>query len=641
MAVIIIVAIVISALLFSGYDVMDAKYKESRLYWSRESPVAVMEAKELMSGLALAVKNIGKEKIYVNSLYVKDRIGGIENSTNFSPNIALEPGQERKISAPASIRSNGRYCELGLKFGYESSGLQLEEIGKADLIFQCSPSCSEREEYCVDSSQCCSGVCDASHLCSCAPHGTACTNETICCSDYCGQYGAPGNFACCVQENGSCAHNSDCCLGMECSAEGKCFYPMPNLQADAQVANYTMMYGFAQSIPVRTWNSGSGPSMNVSTTRVTWDGVEVAAFTVPSLFPNQEDIQNVSISCATAGPKQLVVTADSGNNVGESDELDNNATYTITCSCPVCTYSGIGHDFDTPDAGSNAYRSFDINITTANAFLTDLWFDNVLIQDYGPMYLNTFRIVPGVLDSDLIVYDDQPSPTNRGSCNNVPHYGPFIAEQGHLIQNPFSVNVLHLDIMDFCPTAVHVGFSMEMGYNISYVPPENASCACPADPEAAGIINVSDVYFSNTCSAPREFYDTGICPSGVCAWNGDTAPGACTVCSSFPSPCSSNADCCNNLCENYPGLGLRCAYGPVHRNGACDVNYKHPPGASHLCVPDCNSTLPCPAPLDCMASGSPTGGSCVLPCSPPNGLNNPACGSLTTLCSGEGYCKYS
>ncbi len=616
-AVVMIVSIVVAALLLAGHDPIEIKYRESRVYWSMASPAAVMDAKQLPSGLALLVKNIGKDRIEISSLSIKDRVGGLANSTNFSPSIAIEPGQAAKVSMPAVYKSGGRYCELGLVFGYGVLGLEKKEIGKTDLVFQCSPSCAGMGEYCANQSECCTGVCpSATHLCACRPLGEACANSSECCNWNCGE-ASPGKFACCNVENQSCSHNSDCCLGMECGEGGKCFYPVPNLQADAQVANYTMRYGFAQNIPVRTWNSGTGPSVNVSTTRVEWDGVEVAAFGIPSLMPAEENIQNVSISCTTAGVKQLVVTADYGGTVGESDESDNTATYSIACSCPVCEYTS-SVDYLNMNIGENvAHRAFDINISVANAYLTALWFDDVILRDYGAGYLNGQRVF----------YDVSPGPGDTGNCGNDPHYGPFYVDPALLNQNPYYVNALHFDIVDFC--LGQVGFGLDVGYNVSVVPLENQSCACPPSPE--GIVNISDIYFASTCGPPREFFNTSICPSGVCAWNEPPAPGACTICSTFPTVCSSNGQCCNGRCEDYNGT-MRCAYGPMNRNGACDVEYSSPSPPGFVCVPDCSGPADCPLPLQCVS------GSCLFPCSP-NGNPNPDCGSYTTRCR-NGYCTY-
>ncbi len=612
-----VISVVIAVAIFGSRDVADIKYKESKVYWSRASPVAVLEAKAVQSGLVLIVKNIGKERLFLESISIRDRLLGIENNSNFTPRVMLDVGQERKISAPATYKSAGAFCELGLAFGYLASGIGNEERGRQDLIFQCNPTCSEYGEYCTDETECCAGLCPQdTHLCACGRFGEACTNSSQCCNGNCGQYGAFRSIACCNLENQSCGSSSDCCLGLECSEEGSCFYPVPNLRAEAMGLNTTMRYGSSQDITIRTWNPGTGPSMNVSTTRVVWDGLEIGAFAIPSLMPGEEDLRYAVISCPTGGVKELVVTADWGGTVGESNEGDNNATYLVACGCPACQYTTKVDYLDMNIGERVAHRAFDLNITTSDAFLEALWFDNVLLRDYGPAYLN----------GRWVFYDSEPGPWPEiGNCGNDPHYGPFYADPALIDPDFNSVNDLHFDIVDYCYG--QVGFGLDIGFNVSIVPQPGQLCTCP--PTSEGIVNVSDLFFAQTCNVPREFSTE--CPSGVCGWNEPQAPGACTICSTFPSACDNNEDCCSGRCESYSGT-MRCAYAPVNRNGQCDVNYTSPSPPGSICVPNCNAQNPCPSPLQCV------GGSCLLPCSP-DGNPNPACGTFTTRCR-NGYCTY-
>ncbi len=605
-------AIVISVFMVSP-DSSEKKYGQSNIYWSVAKPISVSGAKAVRNGMAIDVRNGGEARLSITSVTVANPLTNSKNSTIFSPSIALEPGAVKKISFPAAYPSGLKYCEMGLRFDFESSGVEKSQIGKTDLVVPCSPSCSGLGEYCGANSDCCTGKCNigSPSACACSNLGQACASSGECCNNRCGKV-ASGKTACCSIANESCSSNSDCCLGFECGGDGKCFAPAPNLVPEARNYSDAMMFGTGQAVSIATMNVGTGPGGNSSVTRVVWDGSQIASLSVPSLGAGAENAQSVNISCTGSGTKTLEINADYDSSVNESNEADNSETYAIGCSCPVCPYTS-AVDFTKVDSGHAnwvGFRSYDLNITTSDAFLAALWFNDIEYIDYGPAYLN----------NNLIFQDSAPSPNATTPCSNN-LFGPVYADPSAINGGLDAVNLLHFDMVDFC--GGKVGFSLTMGYNISMIPTNGSSCACP--PSASGYFNVSELYHRQLCTVETEF--SSECPSGICAW--DPSP-ACTVCKSFPSGCASDSDCCNSRCINFNGNGtMRCAYSPVKRGGSCDANYTQ---AAGMCVPGCSGPSGCPSPLECYSGG------CRLGCATGSDCGS-AGGYGATECNG-GYCEY-
>jgi uncharacterized protein (UPF0333 family) len=399
--------------------------------------------------------------------------------------------------------------------------------------------------------------------------------------------------------------------------------PQPDLIAFSNNTPISIYSGQAYNLTTITQNMGNLASMNQSITRVIWGGAAIANTSVLSLQPGTNQTATVLLSCNSSGIKDLTLIADADGHVSESDE-SNNITYQIRCSCTPCSYSH-NYAFGTGDQNWLPYLSGQLNmVAVPEASITAIWFNNIRLDDYGQIYLN----------NQLAFHDYRPGPAYRpgGTYCGAPYAyqipGPAYVNPSAINQAYGATNVLHFDNVDWC--SGQVGYDLNISFNYSYVPPTGSACECWGG-GGMQYVTLSPLYHGPSCPAPSE-YSTS-CPSGICSW--DPGNYSCTTCKAFPSACSSNSECCNNLCENYNGT-MRCAYSPhLYNWGACTApNYPYI-RKNGLCVPSCNTNADCAPPLVCTNYPSGTTKGCRLPCT-----SGPQCGNFTTECLG-GYCKYT
>jgi hypothetical protein len=547
--------------------------------------------------------------------------------SNLSANEISETNNNYSFEVQCQCRPGGMICGTDAQCcsGDCDAGICTEYI----------PPCADLGDNCTLLPCCSSYFCDPAigNICiSCIPEGGNCQyNNTGCCSDsYCNVLGVPPLCAPCRQYGQACDEYSPCCANLICNA-GIC--SGADLIAFSPAMPAMMQVNIPYSFNVTTENQGNMNAMNESITRVIWNGSAVSNLTVSALSPSGSNTQQIPFTCPAPGPWTVSLVADARNNVSEANETNNVHNYTITCYCGTCSLQGNAVSLGSGAPPWKPYLSYDFDISTAaNTSIAAIWLTGVHLDDYGQIYLNGL----------WALNDSAPGPFTQGlgtgsRCNNFNLTGPYYINPALINMGYGAANNFHIDNVDYCWGSVSV--DLILNYNISMLPQSNTSCACPSN--STGLVTVSPLYHnpSLACTASTELSTTECLVAGsergICSWNWDGLE--CITCKIFPANCTSNSECCNNLCENYNGT-MRCAYSP-HKScnsasscGNCNLTtYLN---VSGICAPRCGIGYPtCPSPLVC--TGSEPKRNCRFPCTAA-----PQCGTFTTRCT-SGYCKYS
>jgi subtilase family serine protease/uncharacterized protein (UPF0333 family) len=114
---------------------------------------------------------------------------------------------------------------------------------------------------------------------------------------------------------------------------------MPDLVAFMPSPPVSLTVGVPATFTVRTNNTGTAPSVNVSITRVyavslgfTVNGSSTANITVPNIAPGILFDSQIVINCTIPVNSRIIrVIADNRTNVSESNEINNMNSYTFNC----------------------------------------------------------------------------------------------------------------------------------------------------------------------------------------------------------------------------------------------------------------------------------------------------------------------
>jgi len=179
------------------------------------------------------------------------------------------------------------------------------------------------------------------------------------------------------------------------------------------------------NVPVSTRNIGTSSTQNASTTRVTFNGNQIAALSVPSLAAGAINTQTVSVTCPQTGTLTFALAGDYNNNVAESDESNNGWTYSVSCA----SSGGPGPDLIAGVDSHSLGELYDWHQ------VGDPFFVAVYTQNLNPAYQITQQSTTRVTMGDLIDEDPTASPLYSSTITGfypslgVPDGGVAVCQQ--------------------------------------------------------------------------------------------------------------------------------------------------------------------------------------------------------------------
>ncbi len=313
----------------------ESRYFQSKVYWIKENPLAITDAKAIKNGVTLVLKNTGNKPLSLMRIHVQDEFMPLSNVTDVR--ATLEPGMSIKLNANASFSpiEKRKFVSLQMRFDYDA-GAEKSLIGKDRLILPAPNICNDFGEICYSPLDCCnvSAGCDYGTCGSCGWEGMVCNASLRCCAEfYCYSIGIG---------DGECRQKPDLVPAILSA------FPMDP-------------YG---RISLQVSDIGVGPSP-ASSTNVSYSGPGCAGicswiYATPQLeSPIITHDFETPFSCINA--TSITVTTDYPGIIPESNESNNIVSSPVSCWLPNLVPNATGFA-STQTQGVD----FTINITTHN-----------------------------------------------------------------------------------------------------------------------------------------------------------------------------------------------------------------------------------------------------------------------------------
>ncbi len=304
---------------------IDVRYRQSKVFWLNEKPIAIEDAKAYHNGLTLLVKNSGSRRILLESVSAQDEFVPSPNTRDYPDPITLEPGMRYRFDIPVtySDTTNRRFVSLEMKFSYETEAGK-QEIGKERLILPVPGACNVNGELCSENSDCCNNVpCRFGTCGGCAPQGESCLTNLDCC----------GDMQC---HRVLDVYNEGFEISRTCQPRSDLVPILLNSTSDPESPYIGS---------VRIANIGPGPAAG-SVTLLAWGNATCplpcetvnGALMEPIGSGNYSD-RNVYFGNFSYGPgilcrniASVAVEADNGNSLLETNELNNNLEFQPDCT---------------------------------------------------------------------------------------------------------------------------------------------------------------------------------------------------------------------------------------------------------------------------------------------------------------------